>query len=123
MNGIRILCDTNVLIQLLNNNHEVVDFLMDKKIYISSITELELYRKNKLTAKELKIIEELINSCYVLEFTQPIKQIVKQLILKYKLRLPDAIIAATAVYSDIPFVTFDIDFTNIIELNLILLKL
>jgi hypothetical protein len=32
MNGIRILCDTNTLIQLLGNNENVVDFLMGKQI-------------------------------------------------------------------------------------------
>jgi predicted nucleic acid-binding protein len=42
MNGIRILCDTNPLIHLLNGNQFIADFLNNKHIYISVITELEL---------------------------------------------------------------------------------
>lgn len=42
MNGIRILCDTNILLYLLRNDELVVDFLMGKQVYISAISELEL---------------------------------------------------------------------------------
>ncbi|MEN9447772.1 MAG: hypothetical protein RJA25_1062 [Bacteroidota bacterium] len=123
MSGIRILCDTNVLIHLLNNNTDVIEFLNGKQVYISAITELEFYRKPILTSKEIKIIDTLIESCYIVDLTQPIKQLVKQLSRKYKLKLPDVIIAASALYSDIPLVTFDNDFSDIEELNLVLLKL
>jgi predicted nucleic acid-binding protein len=37
--------------------------------------------------------------------------------------LPDAIVAATAIYLDIPVITFDTDFEKIEELKLVLLKL
>jgi hypothetical protein len=123
MSGIRILCDTNVLTHLLNNNTDVIEFLNGKQVYISAITELEFYRKPILTSKEIKIIDTLIESCYIVDLTQPIKQLVKQLSRKYKLKLPDVIIAASALYSDIPLVTFDNDFSDIEELNLVLLKL
>ena len=123
MSGIRILCDTNVLIHLLNNNTDVIEFLNGKQVYISAITELEFYRKPILTSKEIKIIDTLIESCYIVDLTQPIKQLVKQLSRKYKLKLPDVIIAASALYSDIPLVTLDNDFSDIEELNLVLLKL
>jgi len=49
-------------------------------------------------------------------------QLVKQLKQKYQIKLPDTIIAASAIYYDIPLVTFDSDFTQITELNLILFK-
>ena len=77
----------------------------------------------KGTKLEIKIIDTLIESCYIVDLTQPIKQLVKQLSRKYKLKLPDVIIAASALYSDIPLVTFDNDFSDIEELNLVLLKL
>ncbi len=123
MNGIRILCDTNVLIHLLNNNADVVDFLTEKQVFISAVTELELYGKPNLSKENITIIDNLIESCHILDLTQPVKQLVKNLIQKYKIKLPDAIIASTAIYSDIPLVTFDSDFSNILELKLVLLKL
>ena len=109
MNGIRILCDTNVLIHLLNNNTDVIEFLDGKSIIISSITELELYGR-QMNPQELEIISSLIDSCIVVDLIQPIKKIVIQLKQKYQIKLPDAIIAATSIYYDIPLVTFDSDF-------------
>lgn len=123
MNGIRVLCDTNVLIHLLNGNSEVADFLEGKQVFISAITELELYRKPDLNKKDLEVIDSLVESCHILELTQPVKQLVKNQIIKNKIKLPDSIIASTAIYSDIPLVTFDSDFTEFKELKLILLKL
>jgi predicted nucleic acid-binding protein len=69
------------------------------------------------------VIEELVESCFVFDLLSPIKQIVKEIKRKYKIKLPDAIIAATAIYLDIPLVTFDDDFKNIEELKLVLLKM
>jgi len=122
MNGIRVLCDTNVLIQLLNDNVDVVEFLNEKNVFISFITELELYGKH-LTPLEMKIIDSLVDDCIVIDLIQPIKKIVVQLKQKYTIKLPDAIIAATSIYYDVPLATFDSDFQNIEELKLILLKL
>jgi predicted nucleic acid-binding protein len=48
---------------------------------------------------------------------------VKNLKQKHRIKLPDAIIAATAVYLDIPLITFDSDFDKIDDIKLILLKL
>jgi predicted nucleic acid-binding protein len=123
MNGIRVLCDTNALIHLLGGKTEIVDFLTGKQIFISVITELELYGKQNLSLAEISIIDMLTESCFVIDLPQPVKQIVKKLKQKYKIKLPDAIIAATAIYLDIPLVTFDTDFNKIEDLKLVLLKL
>jgi hypothetical protein len=45
MSGISILSDTNPLIYLLDGNTEVADFLDGKQVWISVITELELFGK------------------------------------------------------------------------------
>ncbi|MDR0829096.1 MAG: type II toxin-antitoxin system VapC family toxin [Prevotellaceae bacterium] len=122
MNGNRIVCDTNVLIHLLGKNDVVRNFLRGKEISLSVITELELYAKQNLTEREEKIIDTMIDCCFVIELTQPIKQIVKEIRKTHKIKLPDAIIAASAIYYDIPFITFDSDFKNIDELELVLMK-
>jgi len=123
MNGIRLLCDTNTLIHLLANNTNVVDLLMGKQISISVITELELYGKQNMTLAEISVIDMLIESCFVIDLLPLIKQHVKNIKQKYRIKLPDAIIAATAVYLDIPLITFDADFEQIEDLKLILLNL
>ncbi len=122
MNGINILCDTNILIHLLNNNPYIVDFLTDKRVFISSVTELELYGKPYMSSSELAVVDELIADCDIVDLIQPVKEIVKRLKQRYKIKLPDAIVAATAIYSDIPLVTFDSDFSGIEELKLVLFE-
>ncbi|MCL2328751.1 MAG: type II toxin-antitoxin system VapC family toxin [Bacteroidetes bacterium] len=123
MSGIRILCDTNTLIHLLGNNREVLSLLMGKQVSISVITELELYGKQNMTSHEISIIEVLVESCFVIDLLPEIKQLVKNIKQKHKIKLPDAIVAATAIYLDIPLITFDTDFKNIENLKLILLDL
>lgn len=41
---------------------------------------------------------------------------------KYKVKVPDAIIAATAICNNLTLITSDADFEKIIELELIFLK-
>ena len=110
-----------ILIHLLNNNQNVIELLSDKKVYISSITELELYGKKGLSKAEKDIIDELIDACFIIDLIQPIKEIVKDLKQLYSIKLPDAIIAASSIYADIPLVTLD-DFRSINEIKLILFE-
>jgi predicted nucleic acid-binding protein len=122
MNGISLLSDTNPLIYLLDGNNDVAEILDEKQIWLSVISELELYGKRGLRSDEKKEIDFLINSCFVAELTPQIKQIAKELLQKYVVRLPDAIIAATAIYLDLPLLTADTGFQKIQELKLILLE-
>ncbi|MEN6589157.1 MAG: hypothetical protein ABFC30_05860 [Proteiniphilum sp.] len=55
----------------------VVDFLTNKEVYISAITELELFGKKDMSESERTIIEELVDSCFVFDLLAPIKNIVK----------------------------------------------
>ena len=64
----------------------------------------------------------MLNSCFIIEINLQIKKIAIDLKQKYKLKLPDAIIAATAIHYDLPFISSDADFKSIKELDLILLE-
>ncbi len=119
MNGLRIICDTNPLIYLLDGNKDLAQFLDNKQIYLSIVTELELFGKQNLSTQESEIIESLLSNCFIVDINQEIKQTYKILKQQYTIKLPDAIIAATAIYLDIPLLTIDHDFKNIKELKLI----
>ncbi len=54
MNGIKIIADTNPLIYLLNGSTKAAEYLDGKQIWISAISELELYRKKGLTKTKRK---------------------------------------------------------------------
>jgi predicted nucleic acid-binding protein len=64
----------------------------------------------------------LLDSCFIADINPAIKQIIKNLLQKYRIKIPDAIIAATAIYLDMPLLTADTGFKRIPELNLILLE-
>ncbi len=122
MNGISIVSDTNPLIYLLTGNTFAADYLDGKQVWISVITELELFGKKGLSLIERAEIELLLDSCFIADINPAIKQIIKNLLQKYRIKIPDAIIAATAIYLDMPLLTADTGFKRIPELNLILLE-
>lgn len=70
--------------------------------------------------QETKLLE-LINDCWSIGWNEEIKLETIRLRKNYKIKLPDAIIAATAIANDIPLVSADIGFSQIKELDLILL--
>jgi predicted nucleic acid-binding protein len=118
----KVVVDTNLLIYLLNGDERVADFLNDLQCLVSAITELELFNKKDLKEQEIDAIEDLIESCELVEVLPDIRILAKQLILKYHIRLPDALIAATAIHQDLPFLTADKHFTPITELQLFLIQ-
>ena len=123
MNGVEILTDTNILIQLLEGNKPINEFLNDRVIYISFITELELMGYPSLSAEQGKTMKSMIDECIVIDINAEIKKQTIALRKKNKIRLPDAIIAATAIYYELPMVSCDKDLKKIKELSLILLDI
>lgn len=90
-----------------------------KQNYISFITQLELLSFSELSNKQLKGIQELLNECVIIDLNAEIKNLTVDFRKRFKLKLPDCIIAATAYYLDLPLITADSDFKKIEELNLI----
>ena len=120
MNGISVVCDTNPLIYLLDGNKSIASFLENKQIYLSVITELELFGKQNLSAHEKELIEALLGNCFIMDIEPEIKRIYREIKQKYTIKLPDAVIAATALYLDLPLLTFDMGFKPVLNLKLIL---
>ncbi len=119
MSGKEILVDTNIILYLLKGNNTLKEILQGKNIHISVITELELLGFKRMTLKEEKQIKELLSECLVLSINNSIKEKYVAIRRKYDLKLADAVIAATAVVSDIPLITADKQFMTVKELKLI----
>jgi predicted nucleic acid-binding protein len=122
MSGISIVSDTNPLIYLLNGNFEAADYLDGKQVWISVISELELFGKKGLSDIEKDEINYLLENCFIAEINPQIKQITKNIMQEVSVKLPDAIVAATSLYLDLPLLTADIGFEKIHGLKLILLE-
>ncbi len=121
MSGINFLVDTNFLIHTDQRNKLVEPFL-SFNIAISFISEMELLGVFSISKEQKLNMKNIIDECFVIEFNQEIKYLAINLKQKYKLKLADAIIAATAIHLELPFITSDADFKAIKELELIFLE-
>ena len=121
MNGNRVLIDTNTLIYFFNGHPKAVKALDGNILFLSVITEIELLSYNGLTEESIEGIKTFLKDCSVIELIPKIKNFTIDLKKTKKIKLPDAIIAATAQFLKIQFVTFDKGFTNVPDLDLVLL--
>lgn len=93
---------------------------MDTKL--SFITELELLSKPNITSAETAKTKAFINQCTVVDISPAIKRKVIEIRQKVKIKLPDAIIAASAITLNLPIVTADKQFEKIPGLNAIIVN-
>ena len=119
MSGNKLFLDTNILLYLLQGDETLTHFLDRKQFYISFITQLELLSFPGLSKKEEKIINELMAECVIIDVNSKIKNITIEFRRKYKLKLPDCLIASTSYFLDLPLISADSDFKKIEELNLV----
>ena len=120
MNGNKLFLDSNILLYFLYGDNDVIEIIFDKDVVISFITELELLSFPKLSRDEENNIKELLKNCQLINLNEEIKSLTIELKRKYKLKLPDAIIAATAYYLNLPLITADKQFKQVEELEIIL---
>lgn len=109
----RLLVDTNILLYFLNGNLEIVDILSDKEVVISFITELELLSFYEGTKESENIIKGLLENCTIIDLPYGIKKFIIEYRKKTKLKLPDAIVIATACCLRIPLLTADKAFKKV----------
>lgn len=117
MNGNSFVADTNILIYLLDGDTRISEALENKKIFISFISEIELLSSKKLNITELDTIKELLTQCTIVDPNTIIKESTINFRKEYGLKIPDALIAATSYYLNIPLLTSDKDFTSLKELS------
>lgn len=122
MNGIELRVDTNVLINLVECKGDLLDKLNGNRLFVSVITEIKLLGWYKITDAHKKLFVSLLRECKIVDFSTEIKSIAIAIKQSQRVKLPDAIIAATSVYLGIPLMTFDADFQKIKDLNLLLLE-
>jgi predicted nucleic acid-binding protein len=120
MSGNNIFVDTNILLYLLSGDETVAELLNGKHITISFVTELELLGYKDLSESEQNIIQEIIKEATITDINTEIKRLVILLRKKYRIKLPDAIVVASAIYANLPLVTADKRLSLINELSLLL---
>ena len=87
---------------------------------ISAITEIELLCWKTAIDKYLEILRNFIRDALVIELERPIKLKAAEIRKMNNVKLPDAIIAATAIVYDLTLITRNIrDFQNVPVLKLL----
>lgn len=123
MSGIKsILVDTNIIIYFLEGRPQV-DLYQFSNFHISVITEIELLGVKVIEGISMRDRKNFVNHCIIHPFDDDIKEKTIEIKQNTKIQTPDAIIAATAMKYQLPFVTADKGFSRIEGLDLFLLEL
>lgn len=105
------LCDGNVIIDHLNGAHEATAFILNnsQSLGISAVTRIEVLGFAFPTPKAESAAEELINSMVNIGISEKIIACTITLRKKVRIKIPDAIIASTALCHQCLLVTRNTD--------------
>lgn len=116
--------DTNTIIYYLRDDPNAVALLDDilserVRIYVSTVTEIELFGYPDLTLAETQKINEILTSISTISLDSNIARTAGFFRRLYGLKLPDSAIAATALLTGSTLVTRNIkDFEKIPNLSI-----
>lgn len=119
--AVRVL-DTNALVYYLEGEGAVVQRLEEfraahETIAISAIVEVELLSYTRLTRAERKRIETFLTTLVSIPLDSSVARVAATFRSQYRLKLADAVIAATAFLRDAPLVTRNVrDFAKVQEI-------
>jgi hypothetical protein len=118
--------DTNAIIYFLKGDKEAISVLEKiinencGPIYISSITEAELFSYANLTDQDENDLEEMLTTLATIAVDSRLARIAAWIRRQYGLKIADSIITATAIFTGTTLVTRNIkDFDKIPNLRLL----
>ena len=121
MSGRRYILDTNAIIALLKGHQELLDLLHQAEwMGISIISRLEFLSFPRLTESDEILFYEFVKRVDVIELKSSesdLLELIVQIKKQNSLKLPDAIIAATALKHRSTLITADSDFRKVTDLD------
>lgn len=106
------LLDTNAILYELKGSGVPLNLKEKDNLYCSFITKIELLSYVKLSKQERSAIDEFLSLLNVLYINEEIVQKSIRIRKSSKLKLPDAVICATALNEDAVLVTSDKEILN-----------
>ena len=117
--------DTNVIIAYYRRDPRVVPVLREilrdptSSIYVSTVTEAELFSFANLSAEEKEFIEAILQTISLLPPLSQVARIAGSLRATHRIKLADAFIAATALFTGSTVLTSNVrDFKKVPSLKL-----
>jgi predicted nucleic acid-binding protein len=111
----RFILDTNIALYHLSG--QLQNNLPIGKYFVSVITEMELLSYPSLRVTEEQQIQRFLAQLQILNLTESIKKTAIELRKQNRLKLPDAIIAATAFDLNATLLTNDLKLAQISIIN------
>ncbi len=121
MNRIKYLLDTNALISFLQGNPKLGELTSSASLGISIISVLEFLSFTSIKEPDKKLLLDFIQKIEVIELKIDNLQLldtITDIRANFKVKLPDAIIAGTAIYKNAILITNDKDFAKISMLKI-----
>jgi len=120
MSGSSLLLDTNAFISFFEGRQSVARLVAQAPVIgYSPISEIELLSSAQLSQGEILQIKAFLALCERIDLTSEVVALTIRIRREYKLKIPDAIVAASALVAGVPLVTADVEFKKIEALNLI----
>ena len=117
--------DTNAVIYYLSGEHDAVALITRAQeggdvIYIPTIVRLELLSKKDITKDERTAILGFLETCRYVHLDIAVSDIAADIRRIYRLKTPDSIIAASALYTGTTLVTRNVkDFARVKEVRIL----
>ena len=111
----KLVLDTNIILYHLGGRL-AAPLPQQAMVSVSVISEMEVLSYPALTEAEETTIRRYLANLAIINLTEPIKQTAISLRRQYKLKLPDAIIAATAKELDAVLLTCDQQLLSVSDL-------
>ena len=120
MSGIKYLLDTNFILGLLKTTPEVIDIISHHDVLTSNcaysaITRMELLGYLGISVDEEKLIKDRLSKFNYLPITSEIEDMAITFRRTRKMKLPDAIIAATAKHHGLELLSLDKSLVTILS--------
>src|SRR6476659_8650539 len=114
--GIKVLLDTNAIISLLKNERNIQSLLSSySSVYVSIISLLEFTAYPAISKSDIALFELFLKRVHLIDLVHHDQNLIQQIIKirkTQKTKLPDAIIAASALILAADLMTADKEFSK-----------
>ena len=120
MSGTKFVLDTNYILGLLKSDPAVLAEASARKVSIaecsySAVSRMELLGFPGISREEESLIRQKLERLRYLPLTRAVEDVVISLRQTHKVKLPDAIIAATALCAGLELLTLDKHLQSVVQ--------
>jgi predicted nucleic acid-binding protein len=113
MRSERVVIDTNILLYILGGDKTANALLKGHDVVASTMVRMEALVYHGDDMDHLQQVHRFLDRCQLEEIHRSIQDLAVDLRLRHRLKLPDAVIGATAIHLGIPLITADKIFSKL----------